>query len=113
MNKFLWSNIALAIGILAIVAGITNPSSLLIAGLVITLGTLSYQSAKKRKLGIVKNTQLRKTIEIISIVATFLIIFLQKNLQELIYQDPVPNILIPIWVWGAYFNIIFHKKPKQ
>jgi len=112
MNKFLLSNIALVVGVLALITGITSPSALGIAGAVIILGTLAYQSAKKRKLGLVKNTTLRKTTEGIIIVITFLIIFLQTDIQRLIIEDPVPNILIPIWVWGAYFIIVF-RKPKQ
>ena len=113
MKFFLLSNISLTIGILAILAGIANPNgSLLVMGPVIVLGVLSYQSAKKRKLNLVKNTILRRFVEGVLILATFLLIFLQKNLAELMYEDSVTNILVPIWVWGAYFNAIF-SKPKQ
>ena len=108
MSKIFNSDVALVIGVLSFLAGVSRPENG-IAGTVIILGVLAYKSAKKRKLGIVKDTILRKVLEAIAILATFLIIFLQTDIQRLMIEDPAPNILIPIWVWGAYFYIIFYK----
>lgn len=114
MSKFLGSNIAIILGILLVGVG-ANPGAIdtSIAGIVVILGALAYQSAKKRKLGLVKNTTLRKIVEAITIIITFFIIFLKSNVWELMYYNPVSNILIPIWVWGAYFTIIFFKRKKE
>lgn len=112
LSKIFNSDVALLIGFLFLLTGVANPSSIAIAGVVIILGVLAYKSAKKRKLKLAKDTILRKVLEAVAIVVTFLIIFLQKNVQELMYQDPITNTLIPIWVWGAYFYMIF-SKPKQ
>ncbi len=109
-KRFLWSTIALGIGIVALAGGITTPSSLGIAGAVIILGVLAYRSAKRRKLNMVEATTTRKTMEIVALVVAFLIVFLQTDIQRLMYEDPFPNLIIPLWVFGAYLYISFSKK---
>jgi len=114
MNKFLWSNIAIIFGALCLVAGITNPTNfnidLGIAGAVVILGVLAYKSAKKRKAGLVKNNISRIILEIAAIIITFLIIFLKKDIWDLMYYHPWANTIIPIWVWVAYFIMISSKQ---
>ena len=103
MKKHIGSTIFLVIGIAALIGGLTNPaSSLFIAGPIIILGALAIRSAKNRKLGTVKNSVLRKVLELSGIVAIILSIALQNNLKYLIITDPVPNLLIPFLAVVAY-----------
>ena len=81
LSKILNSDVALIIGVLILLSGIGAMSSgspsgggNFVAGLVITIGVLAYKSAKKRKLKLVKDTQLRKGLEIIAIIINYNII---------------------------------------
>ncbi len=113
MKKHIGSTIALVIGALLIASGAANLSPALISGLTIVLGALAYRSAKKRKLADVSNSALRLTIEIVGVVLSILIVFLQKDLKHLITSDPVPNLLIPLWVLIAYLVVSLKKnKPN-
>lgn len=112
MKQFLLSNIALVIGVLSLISGLTNPSWLLVAGIMIILGTLVYQSAKKRKLGLVKDAIIRKVIEIISLIIVLFLALAKENWFDLMYENPMPYLIIPVWILGAYFYIIF-LKPKK
>jgi hypothetical protein len=103
MKRHIGSTIFLVIGIVALIAGLTNPaSSILMSGPIIILGALAFRSAKKRRLGTVKNSVLRKGLELSGIVAIILSIALQNNLKYLIITDPVPNVLIPFLAVVAY-----------
>ena len=112
MKQFLLSNIALVIGVLSLISGLTNPSWLLIAGIMIILGTLAYQSAKKRKLGLAKDTIIKKVLEIISIIIVLFLALAKENWFDLMYEDPLPYLIIPVWVLGVYLYIVF-LKPKK
>jgi len=112
MKKHIGSTIALLIGVLSLLAGLAKPGIILFTGLIIILGALSYRSAKKRKLGDVKSSLIRKTIEIIAILIAMASVLLQNNLLLAIETNPVPNLLIPIWVLVAYI-IVSVRKPIQ
>lgn len=110
MKKNIGSTIALVIGILAIVSGLsnlTNTSNTLISGIIITLGTLAYRSAKKRKLGGINPSLLRQALEIFAIVIIIALILLKKNLKNNIITEPVQTLIIPLWAIFAYLNIAF------
>lgn len=111
MKKHLGSTVALILGALTLVAGLTQPGSLLVAGPIIIVGALAYRSAKKRYLGEVKNSLVRKGLEGAAIVAIVAAVLLQNDLPRLIATDPVPNLVIPLWAIIAYSIIVF-KKPK-
>ena len=63
-KKFLGSNIAMVIGILEIITGLTDSSDLLFTGICIVLGAWAYKSLKKRQLGISTNTKTKFILEI-------------------------------------------------
>lgn len=111
MKKHLGSTVALILGALTFVAGLTQPGSLLIAGPIIIVGALAYRSARKRHLGEVKNSLVRKGLEGAAIVAILAAVLLQNDLARQIVNDPVPNLLIPLWAIIAY-SIVAFKKPK-
>lgn len=111
MTKHIGSTIALVVGILSVVAGLSQLNDRFISGAVIILGALAYRSAKKRKLGAVESTTLRRTLEFLAIIAAMAAVFLQNNLLYLIENDPVPNLVIPLWVLIA-FVIITLKRPN-
>ena len=110
MKRHLGSSLGILFGILAIIAGITQPGGILIAGIVMTIGGLAYRSAKKRKLDEVKNTILRKTLEGAGIVGIIVLITLQNDLKQLVVTDPVPNFIIPVFAVAAYIIVLFKKK---
>lgn len=113
MKKHIGSTIAFVIGVLSVISGLAKPGSLLITGVIIILGALSYRSAKKRKLGEVKTSWLRKSFEIAAILIALAAVLLQNNLAYLIAKDPVPNLIIPLWVIIAYSVISFKKQQQQ
>ena len=103
MKKHIGSTIFLVAGIVTLVGGLSNPTnSLLMSGPIVILGALAFRSAKKRRLGTVKNSVLRKVLELSGIVAIILSIALQNNVKYLIMTDPVPNVLIPFLALVAY-----------
>lgn len=112
MKKHIGSTIALILGSLYFLSALTKPNSGLIAGLTMILGALSYRSAKNRKLGTVKSTALRQSLEIAVICIVVLAAVLQSNLKYRIVTDPVPNFLIPLWVVIAYIIISFQTSKK-
>ena len=109
MKKHIGSTIALVLGILYFLSGLTNPNSGLIAGPIMILGSLSYRSAKRRKLGSVKSTSIRKYLEVTAICIIIVSVIFQKNLSYLIATDPVPNLIIPLWAIIAYIIIAIKK----
>jgi|APSaa5957512535_1039671.scaffolds.fasta_scaffold308129_2 hypothetical protein len=112
MKKHLGSTLGIALGILSILAGLTQTGATLISGIVMLIGALAYRSAKKRMLQEVGNTVLRKAVEGIGIVGIIALIGLQKDLKMLIVADPVPNFVIPVFVVVAYL-IAFMRKQKN
>ena len=92
-----------------IASGAQEPNSLLIVGPATILGAIAYRSAKKRFLRDVGDTQVRKIWEVILIFTALAIVFLQKDIRFLIAHDPVPNLIIPIWILAAYLFARFRK----
>jgi len=112
-NKFWGSTTALVIGILILVSGLNNPQgqgSSIYAGLAIIFGSIAYKSAKKRKLKIVQDTSLRKTLEIIALILIVAGTVFQNNLIINWVNDPFPNVIIPIWIIIAYLVVIIKKQ---
>jgi len=113
MKKHLGSTIALGIGVLSVVYGLTKPSSTLIAGIIIILGALAYRSSKKRKLGEIRGSSIRKVLEVCAIVIIIAAVLLQKDLTYHIATDPVPTLIIPLWAIIAYFVIALKKQKVE
>jgi len=112
MKKNIGSTIAIVLGVLVLITGFTQFNvSYINAGFIMMIGAFAYRSAKKRALGEEKNTNIRKAIELTGVVIIILLIVLQKNLLILVAEDPVPNLIIPLWVIIAYFVAFLKKKP--
>ena len=110
MKKHIGSTIALGIGVLYGVSGLTKQGGDLLGGIIIILGALAYRSAKKRKLGEIRASSLRKALEVCAIVIIIAAVLLQKNLTNNIVDDPFPNLIIPLWVIIAYMAIALKKR---
>ncbi len=112
MKRHIGSAIALILGFISFASSVANPSnpSGLIAGSVIILGALAYRSAKKQKLGEVKTTLLRKWLEASALVTIAAAVLLQNDLKNHIANDPVPNVIIPLWAIIAYIVIVLKTK---
>lgn len=114
MLKHLGSTIAIILGLIMIAAIAAQPqSSLPIAGAVTLLGALAYRSCKRRGLGEVPSTALRKGLETAALVAAVLVILLQTDLKRRLILDPVPNILPILWALVAYAIALFRKYPAS
>lgn len=100
----LWgSTAALVVGVLAIIGGLSaSQGSTVIAGLVMVIGSLCYRSAKRASLGVVAKSTGRQIAELFGVVLILAIIGLQRNLLDLMYTDPFPNLIIPLWTFVAY-----------
>jgi hypothetical protein len=107
--RHLGSDIALVIGCLSFVAGITQPSGggSAIGGAAMVLGSLAYRSAKSRRLGEVASTPTRRISEMMMVGAIFPIVLLQSDLKYILATDPVPNAIIPVWAIIAYALVAF------
>ena len=113
MKKHICSTLALILGVLSLAAGAAKPSSLLIAGPIIILGALAYRSAKKRMLGEVTDSVLRKGLEALAIVVIVASVLLQNDLKNQVIMDPVPNLIIPLWAIVAYTIIALKRKKER
>ena len=81
----------------------------MICGLVILLCAIAYKSAKKRKLGIKKNSALRITLELAAILISLFLVFWRNDLKLAIAYDPLPTIVLPMWAFIAYAFVSFKK----
>jgi hypothetical protein len=119
MKRHIGSTIALILGGLSFASGVNSVSGVnvgspsgLVAGPLIILGALAYRSAKKRKLGEVKNTPLRKGLEVLELIMIAAVILLQNDLKNLIATEPVTNLIIPLWAIIAYTVVVFKTRNK-
>jgi len=120
MRKHIGSTIALCIGVLYGVSGLlaridtsnTGPKEGLEGGIIAILGALAYRSAKKRKLGQVRTSSLRKASEVFTFVI-IAIVLLRKNFPDNIIDNPVPNLIIPLWAIIAYIVIALKKQKAE
>ena len=95
MRRHLGSTAALVMGLLTLAAGVAQPGAgaLLVAGPIILVGALAYRSAKKRLLGEVTSSLVRRGAETVAILLIIATVLLQKNAVEQLVLDPVPNVL--------------------
>ena len=82
-------------------------------GIIIIFGALAYRSAKKRKLGEIRASSLRKALEVCAIVIIIAAVLLQKNLPNNIIDDPIPNLIIPLWAIIAYMVIALKNQKNK
>ena len=119
MKKHIGSTIALWIGVLYGLSGLTrivNPEQGggdFWGGIIVILGALAYRSAKKRKLGEVKSSSVRKANEVGAIISMLAIVLLQTNLPNNIIDNPFPNLIIPLWAIVAYIVIVLKKQKAE
>ena len=96
---------AIGLGILILASGLTDPSqnsSMLVTGPVLVFGALACRSARNRAEGSANSTTVRKILEILAIVACAFLVFMQNDLKTLIIENPVQNVVIPVWIFVAF-----------
>ena len=74
-----------------------------VVGPMMFLGALAYRSRKRRRLGLRRTSVLRWSLEMLTLCSIVAAWLLQQDLKWLIATDPVPNLLIPLWIIAAYF----------
>jgi|WetSurMetagenome_2_1015567.scaffolds.fasta_scaffold1343999_1 hypothetical protein len=103
------SNFAIFAGALLFFYGINQLNSGLVSGPTILIGAFAYKSAKKRKLQVVPDTFFRKLFELMGFILILLMIIKIDNVNKLIFEHPIPLLVIPIWAISAYLFILFKK----
>ena len=112
-NKHSGSMTAIIFGFLLFASGLTpyeetgsfNGGSIF-GGISLLFGAIAYRMAKKRKLGVVKSSFIRITIEVICIIIAFLIIAMTN--REFMIQNPIA-VLISASVTIVYLRIVTAK----
>lgn len=85
----------------------------MVCGLVILLCAIAYKSAKKRKLGIKRNSVPRIILEFVAIFVSLFLVFWRNDLKLAIASDPLPVIVLPMWAFIAYAFVIFKRQRTE
>lgn len=76
-----------------------------------TLGALAYRSAKRRRVGLKKDSTFRRAVGLwlLAIVGVPIILLVSKGLDVLAIH-PISGIVVPVWTVLAYLGVA-QKKP--
>lgn len=102
------SSLVLVLGFFALIGALgslskgEDTSGMLVGAPSMILGALAYRSAKKRRLGEVASTVMRRMFELAAILLIGLLVLSQNDLKSLINSDPGPYFVIPGWAILAY-----------
>ncbi len=113
-KRFLSANIALVLGILAILSGVgsqTSGGAYVGAGemgWILVIGSFALKSAKKRNLGLVQSTNTRKVLEIIGVLGSLGVLYLYNQFAGLqnIIAHPLP-IAAAVFILTSYLVIVY------
>ncbi len=110
-KNLLAANVALGIGVLAILSGVVNKGvreGNQEIGWILVIGSFALKSAKKRSLGLVEPTTTRKILESIGILFSFGTLYLYGQFVGLenIINHPLP-IVAAVFILTAYLVIIY------
>jgi hypothetical protein len=107
LKKVFNSKVALYFGALLIFAGGQNPTYF-IAGIIVIIGAFACISANQRKN---KPSTFKFIVELVLIaLIVFSVIFSNRRF---LVEDPVPNLIIPVWAVIAYVVKLSKKKLNQ
>ena len=104
-DRFIWSSLAILAGIGALGSGYITP------GWSVILGALAYKSAKKRNLGVVQDTPMRRITEGAVMLLILLAIFFTD--RTVLTEDPFPNLVLPLWALVAYGVAVTKKSDTE
>lgn len=98
------SVVALFLGWFFLIAGIgtIGQNDNAVFGVVVLLGTYAYRSAKKRKLGLKKDTTARKAGEMGLLLLMLALILCRPDAGNRMIDHPIGGILAPAWALTAY-----------
>jgi hypothetical protein len=103
MKKHLGSTVALVIGGLGLVGGLSNHNFQSInASVVMIVGALAYKSAKKRRLNEVENTKFRFGMEIVGLGVIVLSVLALSDIKTAIALYPLSTVVAPLYALIAY-----------
>lgn len=118
-NRYWGANVGIVVGCLSIFSAFSPTNStpgtgnLMVCGLVILLCAIAYKSAKKRKLGIKRNSVPRIILEFVAIFVSLFLVFWRNDLKLAIASDPLPVIVLPMWAFIAYAFVIFKRQRTE
>lgn len=104
-NRYWGSTTALAVGWICLFGGIAQMQQyigLFLVGVTTVFTSMAYRSAKRSKLGAVTPSAARGVGEAIALVLAVAPILIQGDLFSRVYNDPVPNLVVPLWGFIAY-----------
>ena len=106
--RFLGSTLTLVLGAMYFLGAVGRVAqggngTGLVVGPMMFLGALAYRSRKRRRLGLRRASVLRWSLEMLTLCSIVAAWLLQQNIKWLIATDPVPHLLIPLWIIAAYF----------
>lgn len=104
--RFIGSSMGVLVGVLALASEAASQQDTL-PGWSVLFGALAYRSAKKRKLGLVQNTHLRKGLEAGAILLIAIFMFLTD--RSTLVNDPFPHLVLPLWAIIAYIVALVRK----
>lgn len=119
INKnLIGSTICLVFGLITAVGAATNPNrtsmfSYALPGLYIIAGALAYQSAKKRRLGLVKTVWWRKYLEFLLLASIVVVLFRTQEILRFLQDGDMTNIVIVSWAIIAYLFAIARRKKVE
>lgn len=113
-KRFLSANIALVLGILAILSGVGSQTSggayegAGEMGWILVIGSFALKSAKKRNLGLVQSTNTRKVLEIVGVLGSLGVLYLYNQFAGLqnIIAHPLP-IVAAVFILTSYLVIVY------
>ncbi len=113
-KRFLSANIALVLGILAILSGVGSQTSggayegAGEMGWILVIGSFALKSAKKRSLGLVQSTNTRKVLEIVGVLGSLGVLYLYNQFAGLqnIIAHPLP-IVAAVFILTSYLVIVY------
>ncbi len=78
-------------------------------GVITMFGVLAYRSVKKRRLGLKRNTALRRIWEMSLLLGMTILVVCPPNFLWRLEDNPVQNFVVPVWVFTAYLIVLWKK----
>lgn len=96
------TTLAMGLGAVYFLMNLVPPGPGLAAGPGIVLAALACRSAKKRRLGEVRDSIVRQVGEALLMVPIVASVAFQRDLRQALGAHPIPTLVLPLWCVAAY-----------